>query len=324
MTRSPFFFTSYAVRRADSPLVKQFHDRLQQEVEIKRGRSATNEGFLDVGNLELGVEWRRKLSQALGRTRFLIALLSDDYFDREWCGREWAVMTERVRLAAPQEQVAILPLFWVPVARALPPEVAAVQYRMPKLGAAYADSCLVDLMRGDPQEFEKFVIELTDYMVQAATAPLPELDADTAERFPPAFGLTASAPAPTASAPRTPQASPTEGEPPRADGAAPMTPGEKRELIELILASEVARTRDGWDVYVDSVRTLVHPEQVHLLSDGGQLRTRVVALVTAALRRRTPAVLLAVGDALADQTGEAEAEAVLRLVRAAAAKWPMA
>ncbi|WP_405990018.1 TIR domain-containing protein [Streptomyces sp. NBC_00986] len=322
MTPPPFFFTSYAVRRADSSLVAQFHARLQEEVEIKRGRSATHAGFLDAGTLELGVGWRGKLAWALGSTRFLIALLSDDYFDREWCGREWAVMTERVRRAGEPEPVAVLPLFWVPVARELPAEVAMLQYRMPRLGAAYADSCLVDIMRGDRQAYEKFVIELTDYMVESATPPLPELDAETAERFSPAFGLSAASPA---AKPRTLQAPAPDAVAPcgrRHEGPAPMSPRERRELIELILESVVCRSREAWDVYMDSIRALVHPEPVNVLSDGGQYRTRVVALVTAALKRPTPAILLAMGDALADQVGETEAEPVLNRVRSAAVEWP--
>ncbi|MEV0219574.1 toll/interleukin-1 receptor domain-containing protein [Streptomyces sp. NPDC050704] len=328
MTPPPFFFTSYAVRRADSPLVARFHARLQTEVEMKRGLSATHEGFLDVGNLELGVGWRRTLARALGSTRFLIALLSDDYFDREWCGREWAAMTERVRRTGAAEPVAVLPLFWVPVARELPAEVAAVQYRMPRLGAAYSDSCLADVMRGDPQAYEKFVIELTDYMVQSATTALPEMDDETAERFPPAFGLSAAPTAtPTAAEPRTFRAPAPDVVAPRGGrggSRAPMSPGERRELIELILESVVCRSREAWDVYMDSVRALAHPEPVNVLSDGGQHRTRVVALVTAALKRPTPGILLALGDALAEQVGEAEAEPVLHRVRSAAAEWPAA
>ncbi|MFF6996197.1 TIR domain-containing protein [Streptomyces sp. NPDC008313] len=347
MTQPPFFFTSYAVRRADSALVQRFHDRLQDEVEMKRARTASREGFLDVGSLKLGENWRPRLSRALGSTRFLVALLSDDYFEREWCGREWAVMAERVRRAAPAEPVALLPLFWVPVTRALPDEVAAVQYRMPRLGAAYTDDCLVNVMRGDPRAYEKFVIELADYMVQASATPLPVMDGETAGRFAPAFGL----PARTEAAPgagtgtradalpdggtgaeaRTEVAGPAGAAVPSAAAGPASAPGagdpamsgaERRRLIELILASDVCRGRDAWDVYVDSVRELTGPRPLGLLSDGGQLRTRVVALVNAALRHHTPALVLAVGEALADQTGEEGAEEALRLVTAAAARWP--
>ncbi|WP_405568247.1 toll/interleukin-1 receptor domain-containing protein [Streptomyces phaeochromogenes] len=324
MTQPPFFFTSYAGRDADSELVRQFHARLQQEVAIKRGVSAAHEGFLDTDSLEHGARWRRDLSQALGTTRFLIALLSDDFFERKWCGREWAVMEERMRLAGDPEPIAVLPLFWVPVARELPPSVAEIQHRTPRFGKAYRHSCVVDLMRGDQPAYEKLVIELVAHMVRKATVPLPEMDAATAAEFPPAFGPsapsepTAPAAVPRAAAPTAPAA--RAGAPGRGHGA-PMSPAEKSRLIELILASDVCGTRDAWDVYMDSVRVMIRPEQVNPLSDGGRVRTRLVALVNAALPRATPTVLLAMGDALVEQVGEAEAGAALGLIQKAAANW---
>lgn len=99
MSNEPFFFTSYAIRRADRQLVAQFHARLQDEVQIKRGRSLPHTGFLDTESLKLGVGWRRPLLDALRTTRFVIALLGDDYLGSTWCGREWAVATERARRA---------------------------------------------------------------------------------------------------------------------------------------------------------------------------------------------------------------------------------
>ncbi|WP_030744879.1 toll/interleukin-1 receptor domain-containing protein [Streptomyces sp. NRRL F-5135] len=354
MTGQPFFFTSYAVRRADSPLVAKFHARLQQEVRIKRGRSAPSDGFLDTVSLKLGSGWRPQLVDALRTTRVLVALLSDDYFDSEWCGREWAVMTERIRRATPPggpEPVAVLPLFWVPVNRPLPGPVSDLQYRTPRLGDAYADSCLIDVMRGDSRAYHKFVVELTDYMLEISGTPLPELDAAGTGAMAPAFGPVGApgTPGPTAAgAAGTPGASEVAGTEPAAVGlpqagapearragttgtavstvppgtAVPMSPVEKREFIELLLESDVCRTRDAWDVYMESIHSLIRPERLNALSDGGGVHTRVTALVNAALRRRTPDVLRAVADAFAEQTGEEEARPVRGRVEAAVAKWP--
>jgi hypothetical protein len=311
MTRPPFFFTSYAVRRADSPLVRRFHERLQEEVEIKRGRSATHEGFLDAG-IGLGEGWQRRIGEALGRTRFLVALLSDDYFDRPWCGREWAVMAERIRRAAPDEPVAVLPLFWVPVARELPAEVAALQYRMSSLGAAYQDSCLVDVMRGDPQTYEKFVIELTDHMLQTASVPLPEMDAGTAETFPPAFGLPATQEEqqPTAPTARTADSPDT-----------PLSHTDKRALIEALLRSPVSGSRETYELWLESVRLACKPTQLAPITDTGPLRNRIIALVNFALSRPTSRVLAALADTLEELGNDEATLEVRRLVDRAVAHW---
>lgn len=343
MPDKPFFFTSYAVRRADSALVAEFHAKLEQEVQIKRGRTAATEGFLDTRSLGFGAPWRPQLVDAVGTTRLLIALLSDDYFDSEWCGREWAVMEERARRASQaggRAPVAILPLFWVPVTRRLPDRVADLQYRAPRLGDAYANSCLIDVMRSDLQAYHKFVVELTDYMVDIAGLPLPELDADTVERTVPAFGPSVSAASSAAPSGAPVSAPPTQGPTSPVGGTVsddpstlpawatqnggrmPMSPEEKRRLINLLVLSDVGARRDAWDVFTDSIRVAIRPAQLNTQTDGGSARMRAVALVNFALRQRTPDVLLVLADAFEEQATQDAADAVRRLVEEAAAQWP--
>ncbi|MGW3425101.1 TIR domain-containing protein [Streptomyces phaeochromogenes] len=333
MTQPPFFFTSYAGRDADSELVGQFHARLQQEVAIKRGVSAAHEGFLDTDSLEHGARWRRELSQALGTTRFLIALLSDDFFERKWCGREWAVMEERMRLTGDPEPIAVLPLFWVPVARELPPSVAEIQHRTPRFGKAYRHSCVVDLMRGDRPAYEKLVIELVAHMVAKATAPLPEMDATTAAEFPPAFGPPATretaAREPAAPVHRstadlhTPRGGPSVSPPAPANGSgAPLSGAERLALVKALVRSPVGHNRDTWNVWLEAVRQMIEPTQLSLVSDDGMARNRIISVVNLALAQKTPKVMRALADALdfwGDEDGVAE---VRLLVDKAADNWP--
>jgi len=313
--RPPFFFTSYAGRPADKPLVEAFHQRLQQETEIKRGRSAPHEGFLDAGSVALGEAWRRKIGSALGRTRFLVALLTDDYFASPWCAREWAVVRERVRLAAPEEPTAILPLFWTRVSRELPADVADLQLRTASPGAC-ADTCLVDLMRGDAAGYERFVIGLTDYMVKTASVQLPEMDGELAANYAPAFGLGApekeEGPGVVAKAVEDPVETPAET-------------FKKVHLIDALVRSPVSGPRETYDLWLESVRLLIAPTQLAPGTDAGALRIRVAALVNFALRQKTPTVLLAYAEAL-EELGDDEATTeVRRLVDLAAsdpANWP--
>ncbi|GAQ54909.1 toll/interleukin-1 receptor domain-containing protein [Streptomyces acidiscabies] len=312
--RPPFFFTSYAERRADSDLVEQFHARLQREVEIKRGRSAPNEGFLNTGAVRLGQGWRRKIGTALGRTRFLVVLLTDDYLASSWCAREWAVMQERVRLAEPAEPVALLPLFWTGVSRKLPAEVADLQLRMATLGAAYTDRCLVDLMREDPRGYEKFVIGLTDHMVKEASAELPEMDGELAASYPPAFGLAAPEGEEEAEAAQIMRPEPEL----KTAQATPVETFRKVDLIDAFVRSPISGTRETYDLWLESVRLLIAPVQLAPGTDAGTLRNRVIALINFALLRETPDVLLALAEAL-EELGDHEAtREVRRLVDLAA------
>ncbi|MHC5906712.1 TIR domain-containing protein [Streptomyces sp. S6] len=341
--RPPFFFTSYAVRPADKPLVESFHRRLQQETEIKRGRSAPHGGFLDAGSITLGENWHRKIATALGRTRFLVALLTDDYLTSPWCAREWAVMRERVRLAAPEEPVAILPLFWTRLSRELPTEVADLQLRTASLGALYTDTCLVDLVRGDATGYERFVIGLTDHMVKAASVELPEMEAESAATYPPAFGLgapegetgavwvtkasTGVKPAFGAkSGTGTPSASKESTTSASAEAATaladPIHLFEKRTLIEALLLSPISGPRETYDLWLESVRLLVAPTQLAPSTDAGALRIRVTALVNFALRQKTPTVLLAYAEALEELGADEATTEVRRLVDLAEANWP--
>ncbi|RFC70579.1 toll/interleukin-1 receptor domain-containing protein [Streptomyces sp. AcE210] len=189
---APFFFTSYANREDDQDHVAEFHEQLEQELRIKRGRNVTSTGFLDRRSLQLGLTWREPMVEAIRSTRLLVALITADYFESEWCRREWAVMTERARRAGRSpgdEPVAILPLFWVKPRGPLPKDLAAIQYSSPALfGGSKAPDNLIDLLREDRKKAAAFIRRLADTMIDAADRDLPALDADAVRDIPLAFG----------------------------------------------------------------------------------------------------------------------------------------
>ncbi|MFB6672761.1 TIR domain-containing protein [Streptomyces sp. NPDC056390] len=189
---APFFFTSYANREDDQDHVAEFHEQLEQELRIKRGRNVTSTGFLDRRSLQLGLTWREPMVEAIRSTRLLVALITADYFESEWCRREWAVMTERARRAGRSpgdEPVAILPLFWVKPRGPLPKDLAAIQYSSPALfGGSKAPDNLIDLLREDKKKAAAFIRRLADTMIDAADRDLPALDADAVRDLPLAFG----------------------------------------------------------------------------------------------------------------------------------------
>jgi hypothetical protein len=190
-TDAPFFFTSYANREDDQDHVAEFHEQLEHELRIKRGRNLTSTGFLDRHSLQLGLTWREPMVEAIRSTRLLVALITADYFESEWCRREWAVMMERARRAGRSpgdEPVAILPLFWVKPRGALPQDLASMQYNSPALfGGSKAPDNLIDLLREDREKAAAFIRRLADTMIKAADRDLPVLDADAVRDIPLAF-----------------------------------------------------------------------------------------------------------------------------------------
>ncbi|MEU6657761.1 toll/interleukin-1 receptor domain-containing protein [Streptomyces sp. NPDC046821] len=188
---APFFFTSYANREDDQDHVAEFHERLEQELRIKRGRNLSSAGFLDRRSLRLGLTWREPMVDAIRSTRLLVALITADYFESEWCRREWAVMMERARRAGRspgQEPVAVLPLFWVKPRGPLPRDLASIQYSSAELfGGNKAPDNLIDLLREDKQEAAAFIRRLATVMIEAADRDLPVLDAEAVRSIPLAF-----------------------------------------------------------------------------------------------------------------------------------------
>jgi hypothetical protein len=185
-----YFFTSYA-RRDDRRLVQQFHERFQAELERKVRRSVNCTGFLDRLSMEGGAHWRVELRRALQSSPIMLALWSDDYFDSRWCGREFAVFTERVRrVTKPGEPppACILPLRWLRLQDEIPRSASGLQIMSMDLGKNYDEMPLVDLMRQHPRIFQKYLIKLVDRVMSVTKAPLPSLDEKTAEQIQPAFG----------------------------------------------------------------------------------------------------------------------------------------
>ncbi|RVU22927.1 TIR domain-containing protein [Streptomyces antnestii] len=238
---APFFFTSYANREDDQDHVAEFHQRLEQELRIKRGRNLTSTGFLDRRSLRLGLTWREPMVDAIRTTRLLVALITADYFESEWCRREWAVMMERARRAGRspgQEPVAVLPLFWVKPRGPLPRDLAAIQYSSAELfGGNKAPDNLIDLLREDDQEAAAFIRRLAAVMIEAADRDLPALDAEAVRSIPLAFsewdtGDTSLAGAGADAGQGGPRPHPPERQRPRPAKSEPSTPVPEQPVQE--------------------------------------------------------------------------------------------
>jgi len=66
--------------------------------------------FFDAGSLEVGRSWPEQLTEALKRSRMLLAVLSPSYFHSSWCVLEWESMLARERLLGDAQVRIIYPV----------------------------------------------------------------------------------------------------------------------------------------------------------------------------------------------------------------------
>lgn len=108
---------------------------------------------------------------------------------------------------------------------------------------------------------------------------------------------------------------------PRRERGMRLGPEDRRTLIETLLNSEVGRTRETYDVWIDSIRIAISPETLPSVNDGGFVRTRIVSVVNSAVRHASPRLLVAIAGATSDQADEEAGAVVRRLVDNAVRTW---
>ena len=72
-------------------VLEKFVPKLKGYLQLEAGRL---EVFAD-NQIQTGARWASVLKRAVARSQLLVPLLSADYFQREWCRREMALMLER-------------------------------------------------------------------------------------------------------------------------------------------------------------------------------------------------------------------------------------
>jgi FxsC-like protein len=147
--RMRYFFLSYA-RGDDAEYVRRFYELLSREVRIRAGLNSDVEvGFLDRRGIDVGQVWSEELAEALGNCRTFIALCSPSYFNRDYCGREWAAFSSRVEQfdsLGNERPPVMLPLMWVRSTE-LDPVVAKIQYAADDVGMQPTPDGLLNCMR---------------------------------------------------------------------------------------------------------------------------------------------------------------------------------
>jgi FxsC-like protein len=182
-----WFFLSYA--RADgNAYLEQFYADLAREVSTRAGlghRPPEQVGFRDTATINAGDHWPEEVAAGLQYSRVLIALQSPNFFNSEYCGREWEIFRRRQDLqqrqsASSEPAPVIIPVLWNPLRTSLPDAVANVQNSHASFGPVYAREGLSYLLRlkSEADEYQRFLIGLVDRIISVATdyavPPLPE------------------------------------------------------------------------------------------------------------------------------------------------------
>ncbi|MFC5754386.1 TIR domain-containing protein [Actinomadura rugatobispora] len=270
MSETPYaFFVSYA-RHVDQDLVAQFFDELDVEVRLLLGRGRANVGFLDREGLYPGDDWEAVLIERARTARSMIALLSADYGNSRWCGREWAVFAERTGRvnAAPGTPATrcLMPLRWSGSAK--PPDAVA---RLHNSHRSLGGDPLIDLRRVGGKPYLDALKTIARWIVEADALELPPLGRAEAEAVKPAFGEPSTAASPP------PLPSPVPGTVPSV---------LKERLVRALYLVEPLR--DG------GIRTWIRlvEEQLGPLDIGGATpMLQLTAVVRRALRHQDAAML---------------------------------
>jgi hypothetical protein len=150
----PVFFLSYgrthrggSVRTAEragfDDKVLRFFDGLSEHVrQLVGSRMGAVPGFVDQ-SIRAGEEWEQVILEKVRTAPVFVALISADYVDSEWCGKEWDAFSrrrpERVEGEGGSYQTTILPVIWSPLPRFMVPKVVQrVQRFAPRVEASRA------------------------------------------------------------------------------------------------------------------------------------------------------------------------------------------
>ncbi|WP_235489951.1 toll/interleukin-1 receptor domain-containing protein [Frankia sp. AvcI1] len=174
-----YFFTSHA-HRHDRDRVVAFHRELEAELRRKVRRRVEPAGFLDAERMGGGEHWPTALRDAVRTAPVLVALWCDDYFESDWCGREFGVFQERIRRAtAPggKPPAGIIPVPWLVREADVPKAAQELHLARIDLGRKYDNMPVLDLMR-HPDAFAEYVSLLAYRVMDVARDELPPLAAD--------------------------------------------------------------------------------------------------------------------------------------------------
>jgi FxsC-like protein len=166
------FFFSYSWKNRGRPLQRFFND-LASEVRNHVGGELDAIAFRDRVSMKAGSEWPEGLLDAVKTSQVLVYLLSIDYIQSDYCGKELQAFLERIRSFKAANPNGPFPLFlqpviWVPVSGTLPQVLGAIQPEDDEFPLEYSTKGLESLAKlKDKTAYNRCVETIAKRIIQA-------------------------------------------------------------------------------------------------------------------------------------------------------------
>ena len=153
------FFLSYARVQAQRHEVEEFFTKLSDSLGEILPRNGGTPGFYD-RDIEPGSDWGDKISTALGESRSMVCLLSEQYLDSSYCRKELSAFLARIKAQGKRAADLIIPVTWTPTTRQLHPILAALQNDHRSYPDEYREKGLARLSR--QSRYEDMYVEIVE------------------------------------------------------------------------------------------------------------------------------------------------------------------
>jgi hypothetical protein len=196
---APLFFFSHANVRevgngtpgagADEPFLTFFTDLSLNVNQLVYRPPGADPGFVDKG-MRSGVDWEHEILAAVSSCQVFVALISEPYIHREWCGKEWDAFTRRRTWHVEHRRLAdspcVIPVVWAPLgARSQPQAITTRQLFTPmdprdgQVATRYTAEGIFGLLKTDQDAYRTAVWLLAkeiqrlvfDYWVEPCAVP---------------------------------------------------------------------------------------------------------------------------------------------------------
>ena len=134
----PHFLFSYARQDLD-PYLERFYKDLRRETRSLVGCALKDAGYMDRRDIEVGADWAGELIDVLSTCNVMVAVYSPTYFNRPNCGKEWAVMAQRIERSRRElggDLPNLVPVNWVSVPE-IPEQAMKPQWWDARFGSEY-------------------------------------------------------------------------------------------------------------------------------------------------------------------------------------------
>src|SRR5437588_6624007 len=134
---SSWFFFSYARDDNKDGYLSTFYSDLCTEIHSVTNLSEEEVGYLDLANNQLGDDWSERLKDALRTCKVLVSVCSPNYFNREYCGKEFQVCLDR-QASRKKTSTAMFSVIWGMPDGSVHPSMKKFQYTHRDLPEIYS------------------------------------------------------------------------------------------------------------------------------------------------------------------------------------------